>query len=54
MLAEVAAAAAEQERMETWIMTQVADGMALPGLYPPNADNVARYQEWAKHKSASA
>ena len=36
--------APEQERLETWIMGQVEQGAALPGLYPPNADNQARYQ----------
>jgi len=25
-------------------MCQVEQGMALPGLYPPNAENKARYQ----------
>jgi regulator of RNase E activity RraA len=34
----------EQERMEGWIMTQVEAGMALPGLYPANAENKARYE----------
>jgi regulator of RNase E activity RraA len=48
LLADVAAAAADQERLEEWIMHQVNDGASLPGLYPPNADNVARYKEWAK------
>ncbi len=48
LLAEVASAAAEQERMEEWIMTQVNAGAALPGLYPPNAENIARYKAWAE------
>ncbi|SNB74201.1 Regulator of RNase E activity RraA [Arboricoccus pini] len=43
MLAEVTAAAVEQERLEAWIMTEVEKGAALPGLYPPNAENKARY-----------
>jgi regulator of RNase E activity RraA len=47
LLADVAAAATDQERMEEWIMLQVNDGAALPGLYPPNADNLARYKQWA-------
>jgi regulator of RNase E activity RraA len=45
---EVAATAAEQERMEGWIMSEVEQGAALPGLYPPNAENKARYEAWAK------
>jgi regulator of RNase E activity RraA len=44
MLDEVVAASAEQERLETWIMKQVGEGASLPGLYPPNAENKARYE----------
>ena len=29
-------------------MSQVEQGMPLPGLYPPNAENQARYDAWAK------
>ncbi|HXT79271.1 MAG TPA: ribonuclease activity regulator RraA [Acetobacteraceae bacterium] len=47
---EVAAAAAEQERMEEWIMREVNAGASLPGLYPPNAENKARYETWAKNR----
>ena len=46
LVADVAAAASEQERMEEWIMTQVNGGASLPGLYPPNAENKARYEAW--------
>jgi regulator of RNase E activity RraA len=48
LVEEVAAQAAEQERMETWIMNEVNNGASLPGLYPPNAENKARYEAWAK------
>ena len=41
-----AAEAAEQERQEAWIMTEVNNGASLPGLYPPNAENKARYEAW--------
>ena len=44
LLAWVVAAAPEQERLETWIMNEVANGATLPGLYPPNAENLARYE----------
>lgn len=40
----VAAASVEQERLEAWIMTEVEGGAALPGLYPPNEANKARYE----------
>ena len=47
LVAEVATAAVEQERMEEWIMGEVNSGASLPGLYPPNAENLARYKDWA-------
>ena len=43
LLDEVLPLAIEQERLETWIMSEVQAGAALPGLYPPNAENKARY-----------
>lgn len=46
MLDEVVALAVEQERLEGWIMQEVENGVALPGLYPPNAENKARYEEY--------
>jgi regulator of RNase E activity RraA len=48
LVADVIGAAAEQERMEEWIMGEVNGGASLPGLYPPNADNIARYKAWAE------
>jgi len=48
LLDEVVPAAVEQELLEGWIMSQVDAGSALPGLYPPNDDNKARYQAWLK------
>ena len=44
LLAETVAAAAEQERLEAWIMQQVQAGASLPGLYPPDAGTRARYE----------
>lgn len=35
--------AVEQEQLEGWIMSQVDSGVPLPGLYPPNEENKARY-----------
>ena len=45
---DVVAAAIEQERLEGWIMSRVEEGGALPGLYPPNEENLARYQAWLR------
>ena len=50
MLDAVIAAAVEQERLEGWIMTQVEAGVPLPGLYPPNEQNTARYEAWAREQ----
>jgi hypothetical protein len=36
--------APEQERLEAWIMQEVEAGAPLPGLYPPDAENKARYE----------
>ena len=41
---EVTALAVEQERLEGWIMEEIKGGAALPGLYPANAENLARYE----------
>ncbi len=45
LLEAVVAEAAEQERLEGWIMQEVEGGAALPGLYPPNDAAKARYAE---------
>ncbi|MDB5366067.1 MAG: ribonuclease regulator RraA [Rhodospirillales bacterium] len=44
MVDELVGAALEQENLENWIMGEVEKGAALPGLYPPNAENKARYE----------
>jgi regulator of RNase E activity RraA len=46
LLADVIAEAVEQERMEAWIIAEVAAGVPLPGLYPPNEETKARYAAW--------
>jgi regulator of RNase E activity RraA len=43
LLDEVLELAPEQERMEAWIMDEVARGVPLPGLYPMNEETKARY-----------
>jgi regulator of RNase E activity RraA len=50
LLDGVVAQAVEQEHMETWIMAEVDKGAALPGLYPPNAENKARFAAWRKEQ----
>lgn len=43
-LDEVVTDGPEQERLESWIMDEVAKDLPLPGLYPPNAETKARYE----------
>jgi len=50
LLDQVISAAVEQERLEGWIMREVEAGAALPGLYPPNAENRARYEAAVRSK----
>lgn len=40
---QVLAEGPEQEAMEAWIVGEVNNGAALPGLYPMNAETKARY-----------
>ena len=51
LVEEVAAAAAEQEQLESWIFDQVKAGAPLPGLYPANAENKARYEAFRAGKA---
>ena len=48
LLDDVVAAAVEQERQEAWIMQEVQAGARLPGLYPPDEANRARYEAWKR------
>jgi regulator of RNase E activity RraA len=48
LLDEVTAEAAEQEQLEAWIVSQIQSGAPLPGMYPINAENKARYEAFRK------
>jgi regulator of RNase E activity RraA len=48
---EVAADAAEQEKMEVFLLERVQNGAPLRGTYPPNADTRAAYEAWRKQRS---
>jgi regulator of RNase E activity RraA len=50
LVEDVVRVAPEQERMETWIMDEVSNGAKLPGLYPPDEDNLKRYKDWASRR----
>ncbi len=43
---EVARDASEQEKLEVFILQEVAGGRPLHGTYPANADTLARYRQW--------
>jgi regulator of RNase E activity RraA len=47
---EVAADAAEQEILETFILERIRGGAQLPGTYPPNADTQAAYDAWRRER----
>ena len=44
LLTETVEAALAAEALEGWILSEVRGGAVLPGLYPPNAGNKARYE----------
>lgn len=43
-VADVVKAGSAQEHLEAWIVRQVENGAALPGLYPPDEQTMARYR----------
>lgn len=47
---EVARDAAEQEKMEAFILERIEGGAKLAGTYPPNADTRAAYEAWRKDR----
>jgi regulator of RNase E activity RraA len=51
MLADVMAAAVEQEAQEAWVMSEIERGVPLPGLYPPNDEAKARYAAFKAKES---
>jgi regulator of RNase E activity RraA len=50
---EVVEMAIEQEKLEAWIIGEVQAGAALPGLYPANAENKARYEAFRRGQGQS-
>ena len=51
LLEFVAHEGAEHELYESWVFSEVENGVKLPGLYPPNDDAKARYAAWRKSRS---
>ena len=50
----IAGPALEQEKLEAWIMQEVARGVPLPGLYPPDAQTRARYEAAGRSDKGSS
>ncbi len=51
MVEFVAREGAEHELYESWVFSEVENGVKLPGLYPPDDDAKARYATWRKARS---
>jgi regulator of RNase E activity RraA len=51
MVDYVAGEGAEHELYESWVFSEVENGVKLPGLYPPNDEAKARYAVWRKSRS---
>ena len=51
LLEFVAHEGAEHELYESWVFSEVENGVKLPGLYPPNDDAKARYAAWRKSRA---
>ena len=51
LLEFVAHEGAEHELYESWVFSEVGNGVKLPGLYPANNEAKARYAEWRKSRS---
>lgn len=49
---EVARAAARQEAQDAWVAARVAEGHAVDGLFPPNTEWLARYQDDSRNPDA--
>ncbi|MCZ2856926.1 ribonuclease activity regulator RraA [Blastococcus sp. VKM Ac-2987] len=54
LAAEVAEAAAEQERLEEFVLSRVDGGAPLRGTYPPDESTRADYQRWVAGRSGPA
>lgn len=43
---EVAVSALEREELETFVLSRVKEGSAIPGTYPPNEETRQAFQKW--------
>ena len=54
MVDYVAGEGAEHELYESWVFSEVENGVKLPGLYPPNAETKARYAAFCAAQTKAA
>jgi regulator of RNase E activity RraA len=50
LVSEISAAAPEQELLEEFLKSRIADGHSSFGTYPPNEETRAAYEVWCKEK----
>ena len=50
MADEVAREGASQTEFEDWVEARVKEGRSIFGLYPPNAETKAEFEQWRKNK----
>jgi regulator of RNase E activity RraA len=50
MADEVAKEGASQTEFEDWVEARVKEGRSIFGLYPPNAETKAEFEQWKKKK----
>jgi regulator of RNase E activity RraA len=48
LVAEISKSAPEQEQLEEFLKTRIADGHMTFGTYPPNEETLAAYADWRK------
>jgi regulator of RNase E activity RraA len=51
---EVAADAVAMEQREVFLLKEIEAGRSIVGVYPPNADTMARYEVWARENGIGA
>jgi regulator of RNase E activity RraA len=53
MTEAVVVAAKEADALDEWIQREVASGKPLPGLYPPNEENLSRYERMSARQAGA-
>jgi regulator of RNase E activity RraA len=51
---EIAEPAAEQEKLERFLLMKIEEGASLPGTYPPNEQTMTQFELWKREEIDSA